>query len=216
MSKRPPRILFCGCAAVLAAALGVTPALAMTTWTIRPGGAIGAKSGTVTFQDTTTGTKFTCQSLTASATLKRGSGLPGSDAGPVSTISFNTCSSGFAKARAPQIDLIWNLQATHLPWHLNLLSYDRGVVTGTISHMQIQVSTNSPCSAVIDGTSATAGDGRLKFSYTDSTGRLKILTAGGNLHFYNINDCIGLINNGNPATLSATITVSPKQLITSP
>jgi hypothetical protein len=39
-SARYARILFAGCAAVLAAALGVTAALAATTWTIRPGGAI--------------------------------------------------------------------------------------------------------------------------------------------------------------------------------
>jgi len=79
--KRYARILFAGCADVLAAALSVTTARAATTWTIRPGGAVTAKSGTATFKDTKTRQLFTCQSLSARGMLKTGSGLPGSHAG---------------------------------------------------------------------------------------------------------------------------------------
>jgi hypothetical protein len=63
---------------------------------------------------------------------------------------------------------------------------------------------------------ATAIDGHVRFSYTDSTGRLKILTTGGNLHFYNITGCAGLWNNNDPLTVSGTFPMSPKQKITSP
>jgi hypothetical protein len=72
------------------------------------------------------------------------------------------------------------------------------------------------CTAVIDGTSGTASDGTVKLRYTNSTGRLRLLTTGGNLHFYNVRGCAGLVNTGDPATISARFTVSPKQAITSP
>jgi hypothetical protein len=88
------------------------------------------------------------------------------------------------------------------------------VVTGTISHIHIAVS--GCASVIIDGTGATAHNGRVAFRYADSTGQLTVLTTGSNLHFYGTNGCLGLFDNGDPATLSATYAVSPKQAITSP
>ena len=82
--------------------------------------------------------------------------------------------------------------------------------------MQIKVSANASCSFVLDGTSATGRDGMLRFTYTDSTGRLTLLTTGGKLHSYNVFGCAGLFNNGNPVTIGATFTLSPKQTVTSP
>jgi hypothetical protein len=216
VSKRYARILCAGCAAVLAAALGVTTALAATTWTIQPGGAITAKSGTAVFKDATTRQMFSCTSLSARGSLKTGSGLSGWHAGSISAVGFHTCTSPFGRMQAPQISLIWTLRATGLPWHVNFSSSNSGVVAGTISHVQINVSTNAPCSFVFDGTAATARDGWVKFTYTDSTGRLTVLTTGGNLHAYNVIDCLGLFNNGDPVRISATFTLSPKQTITSP
>jgi hypothetical protein len=43
-----------------------------------------------------------------------------------------------------------------------------------------------------------------------------VLTTGGNLHFYDDTGCLGIFDSGDPATLSATYTVTPKQAITSP
>jgi hypothetical protein len=55
------------------------------------------------------------------------------------------------------------------------------------------------------------------FRYGDGAGRLKVLTAGGNLHRYDVSSgCLGLVNSGDPGTLSVTYPVSPKQAITSP
>ena len=215
MSNRYALILAAGCAAVLAAAFGAAPALAVTTWTIRPGGAVTAtSSGRFTLKDTTTGTVLACLSATASGTLKRGTGLPGSRAGSLSAVGFTTCTS----PGVSDSDFRFTLQATDLPWHVNLSSYDAatGVVTGTISHIQIVLSANG-CTAVIDGTSGTASDGRVRFTYADSTGRLTVLLTTGNLHFWNVSSgCLGLINSGDRARLGATFTVSPKQDITSP
>jgi hypothetical protein len=73
------------------------------------------------------------------------------------------------------------------------------------------------CDAVIDGTSATADNGRVALRYPDGTGRLTVLAAGGNLHFHDVSvGCVGLVRSGDSATLSAAFTVSPKQVITSP
>lgn len=79
--------------------------------------------------------------------------------------------------------------------------------------MQIKVS-GSGCTAVIDGTSGTASDGQVRFTYN---GRLAVLATGGNLHFWNVSaGCLGAFRTGDPATLSGTFTVSPAQVISSP
>jgi hypothetical protein len=88
-------------------------------------------------------------------------------------------------------------------------------VTGSISHIHVNIS-DPECSAAVDGTSGTAGNGTVHFTYADGTGKLKVLTIGGNLHFRNVNGCGGVVRNGDPATLSTTFAVSPKQAITSP
>jgi len=220
MSNRHARILIAGGApvlvaalgAALVAALGVTTAWAAattTTWTIQPGGAIKATSTRFTFTDTTTGTVTVCRSSAASGTLKSGTGLPGSHAGSLSAVSILTCSG----AAGPQ----YTLQPGGLPWHVNFSSYNaaKGVAKGTVSHLHIAVN-GTGCTATIDGTGATADDGQVAFKYTDSSGQLKVLTTGGDLHFYDVTGCLGIFDSGDPATLSAAYTVTPKQAITSP
>jgi hypothetical protein len=215
VNRRHARVLAAGAAAVLAAALGAVPALAVNTWTIRPGGAFTATSGKATLKDATTGAAFPCRSLRASGTFSRGSGLPGAGAGSISAVSFNTCTSPLGPARARRVGLVFTLRAADLPWHVNLSSDNAGVVTGTISHVRIHGAT-SGCRWVIDGTSATAGDGVIRFSYTDGTGKLALLGTGGNLHAYHVRGCFGLLNNRDRYTIGATFTLSPEQTITSP
>jgi hypothetical protein len=210
MSNRYARVLAAGSAAVLVAALGVPAALAAGTWTIQPGGGIQATSGRFTFLDTTNGTVGVCASSTASGTLKIGGGLPGSHAGSLPAVSFVHCSSPAGPNFA--------LHPAGLPWHVNFSSYNaaKGVVRGTISHIRIPELSNG-CSFLIDGTGTTASDGEVRFTYTDSTGRLTVLATGGNLHFYHVSaGCLGLFNDGDTAALSATYAVTPKQAITSP
>jgi hypothetical protein len=94
----------------------------------------------------------------------------------------------------------------------------KSVVTGHVGHVRFHLNAVSGpvgCHAVIDGTSGTASDGIVEFTYTDRTAVLKTLTTGGNLHHYNVSGCDGLFRNGAPVTLSAAFTVSPKQAITS-
>ena len=209
MANRRARYLVAVPAAVLAAVLGVTPVLAATMWTVQPGGPVSMKSGRFILTDTSTGSKLTCLSSTLGGALKSGSGLPGTGIGSITTVHSIECPSPLGPT--------WILMARDLPWHLNAWSYTAmtGVVTGSLSHLQIAFSGPS-CTAVIDGTSGTASDGTVKVRYTNSTGLLKLLTTGGNLHFYNVRGCAGLVITGDSATLSATFTVSPKQAITSP
>jgi len=149
--------------------------------------------------------------LTARGTLKSGSGLPGSGAGSLRAASFGRCTGPAGP--------VFTLQAGGLPWHVNLSFYNAatGVVRGTISHLQIITGSNVGCTFVIDGTGATADDGQVAFRYTGSTGQLTVLTSGGNLHIYDVSSgCLVLVNDGNPAALSITYAVTPKQAITSP
>jgi hypothetical protein len=209
VSKQYARSMSAVAAAVLAAILGVTPVLAATLWTVRPGGLMSMKSGKFVLKDTTTAQALTCQSSALSGTLKGGSGLPGTGIGSITTVGFTNCTS--------PLGFRFTLQARDLPWHLNFSSYNAttGVVTGSLSHLQMKLSFPS-CTAVIDGTSGTASDGSVRVSYTNSTGVLQTRTAGGNLHFYNVRGCAGLVVTGDSATISATSTVNPKQTITSP
>jgi hypothetical protein len=103
------------------------------------------------------------------------------------------------------------------PWHLNLTSYGSGtgVSRGTISHLKF-VLTGPSCSATINGTSGTTADGVVAVGYANRTGKLTVHAAGGNLHWYHLSGCAGLVGDGDPATLSAAYTVSPRQTITSP
>jgi hypothetical protein len=211
MSNRHARILSAAGAAVLVAALGVPAALAAGTWTVRPGGAISLSlaSGRFTVKDTPTGAMFPCASASFAGTLKRGSGHSGTVIGSITTGSTRDCTGPGGITLTPG----------GMPWHLNLTSYKaaKGAARGTISHLQLTLGGSMGCDAVIEGTSATAGNGRVVFRYTDSTGRLTVLTASANLRFYHVSaGCLGLVRSGDPATLSATFTVSPKQAITSP
>jgi hypothetical protein len=81
---------------------------------------------------------------------------------------------------------------------------------GTITGIHFSIS-SSECSAVIDGTSATADNGMVQITYSDVTGKLKISAVGGNLHVYDVDGCLGAISNGDSATFSTIFTWKPQQ-----
>jgi hypothetical protein len=205
--KRTYGILFAGAATAAVIGLSAAPAFAATTWTVSPGGAITAKSGKTTLTDTTTDTALTCKSSSSSGTLKTGSGLKGAGLGSITALSFKTCTG--------PLSLTFTVTSNDLPYALNAKSYDSstGVTTGTITGIDATL-TGPDCSATVDGTAAGADNGMVKAKYTNSTGKLKILATGGNLHVYDVSGCSGLINTGDATTFVATYTVSPKQTIT--
>jgi len=67
----------------------------------------------------------------------------------------------------------------------------------------------------VDGTGASANNGRVTAKYSNGTGKLTT-TGAGNLHIYNVSGCSGLINSGDGSSFKGSYAVSPKQTITSP
>jgi hypothetical protein len=203
------RILLTGGATALAvgASAGVALAVAIT-FTISPGGAITAKAGTTTLKDTATGSVLSCASSSSSGTLKKGSGISGASLGSITKLSFSNC-------KGP-LNLTFTVTNSAFPWTLSGTSFNAttGVTTGFINGIKSHLSGPS-CSADVAGATATS-KGKVKVTYTNSTGKLKVLPTGGTLHVFNVSGCAGLINSGDATQFSGSYTVTPKQTIKSP
>jgi hypothetical protein len=189
------------------ASAGVALAVAIT-FTITPGGAITAKAGTTTLTDTNTGSVLTCASSTSSGTLKSGSGVSGANLGSITKLSFSNC-------KGP-LNLTFTVANSGFPWTLSGTSYNAttGTTTGFINGIKSKLS-GPGCTAFVAGTTATS-KGKVKVTYKNSTGKLSVLAAGGNLHVFNVSGCAGLINSGDATQFVGTYTVTPKQTIKSP
>jgi hypothetical protein len=193
--------------AAVALCLGTTASFAASkTWTVTPGGAFSSSAGTTKLTDTTTGGIISCTSSATSGKFKSGSGLAAKALGTFTSVSFHTCTSE---------GLSLTVSAGHLPWSLNAVSYKSGVTQGTITGIHITGKATG-CSAVLDGTSGTADNGMVKFTYTNKTHKIAVLATGGNLHIYDVSGCAGFINDGDIATMATSYTVTPAQTITSP
>jgi hypothetical protein len=208
---RKTTLCFLVLAPALSAALAMPTALASaaTTWTVKPGGAVTAASGLVTLKDATTKNFVTCLSSDIEATLRSGTGLPGTGIGSISSFTFAKCSG--------PLDVQYTLTLSHSPFKFNATAYNSGITTATIAGIHGKFAGPS-CSYVLDGTGATQDNGTLVVTYVNSTHKLKFLTTGGDLHVYQLIGCGGLgeIHNGDRLTISATGTVTPPQTITSP
>jgi len=201
-----------GVAVVMAIGLGATTALAVTTWTVKPGGSYTAKSGTTTLTDTVTGAVLTCTSSAAAGTLKSGSGLTN----PLGTVTSNT----FTGCTGPA-GLTFSVKtsaSSTKPWKVNATSFSSGVTHGNISGIHAKLTgTNNTCTAVVDGTGATAFNGKVAISHSNSALTKLKVTKGINLHTYNVSSgCLGAINSGDTVTFKTTYTLNHGQTITSP
>jgi hypothetical protein len=207
--KRTGSALIAGAAAALLIGAGAAPALAATTWTVKPGGVITAKAGKTTLTDTRSHLPLNCTSSTAKTTLKKGSHLSGTGIGSVTAISFSGCTG--------PAGIKFTVKSSHLPWKLNAVSYNRstGTTTGTITGIHATLSGTS-CSASVDGTGATKNNGMVRVTYGNKTHKLTVLASGDNLHIYNVTGCFGLIKSGDGSSFAAAYAVSPAQTITSP
>jgi hypothetical protein len=210
MRKRLSAILISSGAAA-AVALGTTAALASSinaTWTVSPGGSFSS-SGSGQVKDATTGTVAKCTSISLNGTLKSGSGLSGTGIGSVTSASFSGCTIGTIGV---------NVAVHGLPWKLNAKKFSSttGVTTGNVTGIDL-VATTTGCSATLDGTAAGANNGITGIKYSNSTGKITLTSgSGANLHSWGVVGCFGLVNNGDIQKASGTLTVSPKQTITSP
>jgi hypothetical protein len=210
--KRAGSVLITSAALAGVLGLGASSALAASnagvaaTWTVKPGGAITAKAGTTTLKDNNTGSTLSCKSSSGKGTVKSGKGLSGTGIGSITALSFSTCTG--------PLGLTFTVKTTHFPWHLNAVSFSSGVTTGTITGIHATLS-GPGCSATVDGTGATANNGKVTAKYSNSTGKLST-TGAGNLHVYNVSGCAGLINSGDGTSFKGSYTITPKQTITSP
>jgi hypothetical protein len=203
------RVLFTGTAAAVAVGVSAGVALAVAiTFTISPGGAITAKAGTTTLKDINTGSVLSCTSSTSSGTLKKGSGVSGSNLGSITAQTFSNCTG--------PLGLTFTVTTKHFPWTLSGTSYNAGTGTTTGFINGIEASLSGPsCSLNVAGAAATT-PGKVKVTYKNSTGKLTVLTTSGTLHVWNVVGCAGLINTGDTTTFSGAYTVTPKQTIKSP
>jgi hypothetical protein len=207
MLKRISALAVAGGSALALVATTPSFATAAATWTVKPGGSATA-SGSAQVKDSNTGTVAKCTKLKLNTTLKKGSGLSGSHIGKITgpSSAFSGCSIG---------TIAVTVVASGFPWFLNASSFSSGVTTGTITGIHLKASATG-CSAILDGTGASADNGKVKVKYTNSTGVLKILGSGGNLHDWAVSGCLGLVNSGDPEVASGSTKVSPIQKITSP
>jgi hypothetical protein len=205
MLKRISALAVAGGAALALVATSPSFATTATTYTVSPGGAVTA-SGSAQVKDTNTSTVAKCTKVSLDATLKKGSGLKGAKIGKITgpSSAFSDCTIG---------TIAVSVVAHGFPWYLNATSYKSGVTHGTITGIDL-VASATGCTATLDGTAAGADNGKVSVTYTNSTGVLKILGTGGNLHDWGVSGCLGLINNGDPEDASGSTTVSPKQTIT--
>jgi hypothetical protein len=214
MRKHLTAILVSGGAAALALGIG-TAAMATTaamTWTIKPGGSYTSKSGTTTLTDTVTGAVLTCTSSTAAGTLKSGSGKTN----PIGTVTSST----FTGCTGPA-GLTFSVKTSASltkSWKVNATGFSSGVATGNISGIHaVLTGTNNTCKATVDGTGASAFNGKVKITHSNSAPAKLKVTKGINLHSYNVSaGCLGAINSGDPVTYKATYTLNKAQTITSP
>jgi hypothetical protein len=208
MRKRLIAVLLSGGATALALGLGTTAATASSldaTWTVSPGGAVSA-SGSGQVKDTKTGTVAKCTSIKMSGTAKHGKGLAGAGIATIKSGKFTGCTIASIKV---------TVSSHGLPWKLNAVKYKNGVTTGTITGVELKASAPG-CSATLDGTKGGATNGKVGASYNNSSGVLKLLGTGGNLHAWDVSGCFGLVKNGDPEVASGNLKMSPKQKITSP
>ena len=201
------RVLITGAAtaAVVGASAGVALAVA-ATFSITPGGAITAKAGTTMLTDTKTGSVLSCASSTSSGTLKSGHGISGTQLGSITKLGFTNCTG--------PLGLTFKVTNSGFPWKLTGTSYKNGVTTGTITGIK-SLLTGPSCTANVAGTTATT-PGTVAVTYSNTTGKLTVLTAGGTLHIWNVKGCAGLIGSKDATTFSGSYAVTPKQKITSP
>lgn len=199
------RALVMSAATAAVIGLAAAPALAAgTTWKVSPGGAVTGTAGATTVNDTTASLSVTCTSSVMKGTLKKGSGLSGTGIGTFTSLAFNGCT-------AEGVSLSVTLKAK-MP--LNAISFNKKKNTAsmTLTGIHGKLTVPSVCSAVINGTSATANNGSVDGTWSNKTSTLKVLTTGSNLHLYN--DTCPITASGDAINFTASYKFSPKQSIT--
>jgi len=206
-------VLLTGAATALATGISAGAAIAVdTTFTVTPGGAITVASRSVTLIDSATGTTLSCTSSSGRGGLN-GTSPPTGILGTITKLTLTGCTGPQGQAFTITLD--------DFPFYLGAKTYNAttGVTHGIIYKAHGEVS-GPGCTATLTGPiGGTNHAVRFKFTYGNSTGKLKVLNDPGWLQITNVSGCASLFNSGatpDSASLTGTYTVSPKQTITSP
>jgi hypothetical protein len=202
------RALVMSAAAASVIGLAAAPALAASTWTVKPGGSVTGTAGKTIVTDATKKLSVTCTSSVAKGTLKGGKGLAGAGIGTFTSLAFKGCAVGTITVAVSITGMM----------PLNAISYSAGVSKMTLTkiHGTISVSAIS-CSATIDGTGATAHNGMVQATFSNATNTLTVSATGGNLHIYNPSSgCTGAVGNKDAVNWTGAYKFNTKQTITSP
>ncbi len=194
-------------AAAMTVTLGATPVVTATsTWTVTPGGNfMSVKHPLHSYlTDTSTGAVFHCDSWLPAGWLRGGTGL----ASPIGKITTFYLAAGGSEVECSGNGLSLGITFNDLPIGIRAERYDSSTnqVAGAILKINASlyaIGGYPACTATLDGTSPTADNGKLRFKYFNAGGELRTLTAGTNLHFYNVSGCNGLINSDDALTYQA-------------
>ncbi len=218
------RTVMLAAGALALAAASALPAAASAgtsaaTWTVTPGGQYRAQVRNDNFWgilDVRTNTELRC-TVNASAwsmrlRFKKGTGLS-DPIGWVRSLSFpKPC---FPGRMGPV-----TLSASGTPWGINALSYDSAALLtrGRLSHMHLALS-GPHCSAVLDGSSATANDGTAPFEYNTELPNTLATSYGpgsGSLHAYQVTGCRQMLHSGDLVRLFLGYDLNRALNVTSP
>jgi hypothetical protein len=209
-------ILLTGAVAAIVTGASAGAAVAVdSTFTITPGGTITLTSPSIVLQDGATGTTLTCTSSTGSGGLNGPTSPPDGILGTITALTFTGCTGPQGQPFTIKLD--------RFPFYLGGKTYNAttGVTHGIIYKAHGELS-GPACTATLTGPLISGGGiraARFRFTYANSSGKLKVLADKGFLFISNVSGCAGLFNSGatpDPASLTGAYTVSPKQTITSP
>lgn len=209
--KRTGSIVVLSAVTALLTGTSSPPALA-STWTVSPGGAFQAPMPSAGFVDHVTSGAVECGLTGGTGSVLKGALRAGTGSGfhlgTIRVADFQLCFSGHTS---------FTVTASNTPWYLNAVSYasGTGTTTGHLTGIHLVFSGANGCSFAADGTSATAGNGSVKFVY-HNTHRL-FIGPGSALHIYNVTNCGTMFNNNDLFYYDGgSFSVTPRQTITSP
>jgi hypothetical protein len=200
------RALVMSAATAAVVGLAAAPAFAASNWSVSPGGATAGKASSATINDVTASQSLTCTGSATKGTLKTGKGLSGKGIGTVTSISFKGC-----------MVLGQSVSATIKgKMALNAVKYNASKKTVSMTITKIHGTISVPgfsCSATVDGpTSATAHNGMVTATFSNSKDTLTVLASGSNLTIWN--DTCPVIANGDKVNFTAAYKLTPAQKIT--
>jgi hypothetical protein len=222
MHARISMIMLASGALALAVGASTLPAMAAAgpsaTWTVKPGGKFRGQVGNDNFWgilDVRTNQEIRCTADASAWSMqlrfKKGTGLS-NPIGRVRSLSFpRPC---FPGHMGPV-----TLSAAGTPWGIRALRFNPSgeITNGRITHVHLALS-GPHCSAVLDGSSATANDGTSPFVYNNELPNT-LQTGGrfrGNLHVYRVTGCNSMLHSGDVVRLFMGYDLNRALTVTSP